>query len=76
MTLFLQLQFNTYKTFQRINLNDRLYFKGRYDIEHPLYTAKFDSIPGPDQNATGFFFIDVNDYETALTVNSSEGCKT
>jgi hypothetical protein len=61
---------------QRINLNDRLYFKGRYDIEHPLYTANFNSIPGTDKNATGYFFIDVNDYETALTVNSSEGCES
>jgi len=54
---------------------ERQYFKGRYDVEHPLYTSSFNAIPGSEQNATGFFFVNLNEYETALTVNSSEGIK-
>ncbi|CAB3385673.1 Hypothetical predicted protein [Cloeon dipterum] len=57
---------------ERANQDEKQYFKGWYDVEEPLYTASFTAIPGTEQKAEGYFYVNAYEYDTALTVNTSK----
>ncbi|KAF4531743.1 hypothetical protein B566_EDAN015189 [Ephemera danica] len=57
---------------ESITPKERQYWKGWYSVAPPLYTVSYDAVPATNQNATGRFYLNIKEYDTALNLNSTE----